>query len=67
MLKTAIATDGPKTTVTPAPNGRALVQVEGRMFTLIDEVLTHEEIVSLLSGLTSYVLNHSTATSEWAA
>lgn len=67
MIKTAVETGGPKVTVTPAPNDRALVQLEGRMFTLIDEVLTHEEIVSLLSGLTRYVLNNSTATSEWAA
>lgn len=67
MPLTAIATDDPKVTVTAAPNGRALVQMEGRMFTLIDEVLTHKEIVALLSGLTAYVLTNAPAGSELAA
>jgi hypothetical protein len=64
-MQTATKIGDPKVTVTPAPNGRALVQMESRLFTLIDEVLTHEEIVALLSGLTGYVLNHAPAGSEY--
>lgn len=62
---TAVSAFDPKVTITPAPNGRALVQMESRLFTLIDEVLTHDEIVALLSGLTSYVLSHAPAGSEF--
>lgn len=65
ITKTAVETGRPRVTVTAAPNGRALVQMEGRMFTLIDEVLTHEEIVALLAGLTGYVLNNAPAGSEF--
>lgn len=65
MLKTAVATFDPQVTVTPAPNNRALVQMESRMFTLIDEVMTHDEIVALLAGLTSYVLTNAPVGSEY--
>lgn len=65
MQKTAVKSGDPEVTITPAPNGRANVHVEGRMFTLVNVVLTNEEIVALLSGLTNYVLNHSPEGSEY--
>lgn len=71
MITTAIATSDPRVTVTPAPNGRALVQMDGvighESFTIINDVLTHDEIVALLSGLMSYALSNPRTGTEWAA